>query len=48
MEQKETLDKNKAKEIIFTKEYMKFIPKELEDKKEFILNIIVKEIKKVS
>ncbi|WP_314348120.1 hypothetical protein [Fusobacterium massiliense] len=48
VEEKETLDRNKAKEIIFTKEYMKFIPKELEDKKEFILNIIVKEIKKVS
>ena len=46
VEEKETLDRNKAKEIIFTKEYMKFIPKELEDKKEFILNIIVKEIKK--
>ena len=48
VEEKETLDRNKAKEIIFTKEYMKFIPKELEDKKEFILNIIVKEIKTVS
>ena len=46
MEQKETLDKNKAKEIIFTKEYMRLIPKEFEDKKKFILNIIVKEIKK--
>ena len=46
VEEKETLDRNKAKEIIFTKEYMRLIPKEFEDKKEFILNIIVKEIKK--
>ena len=46
VEKKETLDRNKAKEIIFTKEYMRLIPKEFEDKKEFILNIIVKEIKK--
>ena len=48
VKEKETLDRNKAKEIIFTEEYMRLIPKELEDKKEFILNIIVKEIKKVS
>ena len=46
VKEKETLDRNKAKEIIFTKEYMRLIPKDLEDKKEFILNIIVKEIKK--
>ena len=46
VKEKETLDRNKAKEIIFTKEYMRLTPKDLEDKKEFILNIIVKEIKK--
>lgn len=46
VKEKETLDRNKAKEIIFTEEYMRLIPKDLEDKKEFILNIIVKEIKK--
>ncbi len=33
VEKKETLDRNKAKEIIFTKEYMRLIPKEFEDKK---------------
>lgn len=46
VEENETLDRSKAKEVVFTEEYMKLIPKELEDKKEFILNIVVKEIKK--
>ena len=46
VEENEVLDRNKAREVVFTEEYMKLIPKKLEDKKEFILNIVVKEIKK--